>query len=494
MESQVSGRGLIAPFLAFAIFCLLPAPAPALDFHARVETRYQLQAGDNALDNDLFQYHFLELSFLKNFTFSWNGGARKDLDGEVNTLVSDNVEKTDIAFRGLADAVNRDQSLEYRIYSAYVKYDTGRFGALLGRYCPVDYEFSQFDGLLLWASPFDWLRLEAFGGKPWHYGYLSNPSYYWAADEVIVGAGADCLLLGQKLQLSLRYLFLRELTRRDALIGETAETYLSNDHLSKLRLSWTPLPWLNAGILASLLGPDPRGLQGWVYGGIEPLLVRYTVNYDMQFIDIADISDRLTQFSSFLGASHPYLHLSVDLSRSFSDLLPLRGFFDDLELELGYEHRQPLSEDARSMFNPQYDQLRVGALASVRGGWSMLLFYNFILSTGLENDLHAVGGELGKKWDKVEVRIGSSYQAHSFETNYTQTLVQDSFFAQEYYLRLKWTISRFFDLSLKGSYENVLLSSLTGIVSDELVYTPLTELFSEPRNYFRFDLRAGYRY
>ena len=496
MESQVSEKPLIAPLLAFISLCLLlaPHPAPALDFHARVETRYQLQAGDNALDNDLFQYHFLELSFLKNFNFSWNGGVRKDLDGTVNTLTSGNVEKTDIALRGLPDAVNSDQSLEYRIYSAYLKYDIGRFGALLGRYCPNDYEFSQFDGLLLWASPFDWLRIEAFGGKPWHYGYVSDFSYYWAADEFIVGAGTDCLLLDQKLLLSLRYLFLRELTRRDALIGAPAETYLSSDHLSKVRLAWTPVPWLNAGIVASLLGPDPRGLQSWVYGSIEPWLLSYAVNYDMQFIDIADIFDRLTQFSSFLGASHPYLRVSVDLTKSFSSYFRLGGFFDDMELELSYEHRQPLSEADRSMFNPQYDQLRVGTLVSVRGGWSLLLFYNFILSTGLENDLHAVGGELCKKWDKFEARLGSSYQAHRFESDYTQTLVRDSFYAQEYYVRLKWIINRFFDLSLKGSYENVLLSSLTGVMNDEVVYAPMTELFSEPRNYFRFDLRAGYRY
>ena len=489
-------RFVTVVLLFLAAFSLRLTPAIALDLQARVDTRYQLQAGDRAVDNDLYQYHYLELPFLKFFTFSWNGGVRKDLDGTINELSAANVEKTDIALRGLADAVNTDQSLEYRIYSAYVKFDLGRFGALLGRYTPYDYELAQYDGLLLWASPLDWLRIEAFGGKPWHYGYIGDFRYYWDAAELVVGAGMDLAFRDDSLRLALRYLFLREQTRLDALIGETPGIYLSSDHLSKARVTWDAAPWLQAGAAGSFLNLSPRGLQAWVSGSVDSLLISYSLNYGMQFIDIADLSDRLTQFSSFLTASHPYLSLSAEVTKNFSDLVSFKGFFTDLELELAYEHRQPLEKADRSMFNPQYDQFRVGTLLAARGGWSMLLFYNFVLSTGLQNDLHAVGGELAKKWERIDARLGSAYYANRFETDYTETLVRDSFFAQEYYLKVKWRISRAFDLSLKGAYERALVSSLTSTekINELVISAPMTELSSEPRNYFRFDLRAGYRY
>jgi hypothetical protein len=468
--------------------------AAALDLQARVETRYQLQLGDGALDNDVFQYHFLQLPFLKSFTFGWSGGLRKDLDGQTDGTAT--AEQNDLALRGLPDAVNADQSLEYRIYSAFLRFDAKRFGALVGRYNVQDYALSQFDGLLLWASPLDWLRLEAFGGKPWHYGYLADFNAYWQAEELVAGAGADLSLLDDRLRLALRYQYLRELTHREALIGETPDTYLSSDHLAKARLSLSPAPWLEAGLSAAFLALQPKVLEFWASGYIERLLASYSLGLTTQFIDIADLSDRLTQYSALLGSSHPYVSVSAGLSKDFSDLLNLKGFFTALQFELGYEHRQPLAQEDRSMFNPQYDQARAGLLLAVRGDWSLLVDYNLLLSSGLENNLHVIGGELAKKWERIEFQLGSSFYANRFQSDYTQTVFTDSFFSQEYYLKAKWKISRAFDLSVRGTYEHVLLSSLTSVdkVNDLVVYEPMTELFSEPRDYFRLDIRTGYRY
>jgi len=487
-----------APVLLLFLAVLGPLPpcAGALDLQARVETRYQLQAGDGALDNDVFLYHFLELPFLKRFTFGWNGGLRKDLDGTTDSVPGATPEATDIALRGLPDAVNPDQTLEYRIYSAYLRFELERFGVLAGRYNPRDYEWSQFDGLLLWATPIDRLRLEAFGGKPWHYGYLSDFGSYWGAGELVAGAGADLSLLDDRLQLALRYQYLRELTHREALIGEPVDTYLSNDHLTKLRLSLAPTPWLEAGLSGKLLGLQPRVLEFWASGYVEQWLASYSLGFATQFIDIAELSDRLTLFSALLGSSHPYLSVSAGVSKDFSDLLNLKGFFTALQLELNYEHRQPLAQADRSMFNPQYDQARVGLLLALRGDWSLLVDYNFVVSTGLENDLHAVGGELAKKWEKIDVRLGSSFYANRFQSDYTETVFSDSFFSQEYYLKAKWRITRAFDVSLRGAFEHTRVSSLTSLtkVNEFLVYEPMTELFSEPRDYYRLDVRAGYRY
>ncbi len=487
------GLGML---LFLAVLVPLPPPASALDLQARVETRYQLQAGDGALDNDVFLYHFLELPFLQRFTFGWTGGLRKDLDGTTDSAPGATPEATDIALRGLPDAVNPDQTLEYRIYSAFLRFELERFGVLVGRYNPRDYEFSQFDGLLVWGTPIDRLRLEAFGGKPWHYGYLSDFSTYWGAGELVAGAGADLSLLGDRLQLALRYQFLRELTHREALIGEPVDTYLSSDHLTKLRLSLTPTPWLEAGLSGKFLALQPRVLEVWASGYIEPWLASYSLGCVTQFIDISELSDRLTLYSALLGASHPYISVSAGLSKEFTDLLPFKGFFKAVQLELNYEHRQPLAQADRSMFNPQYDQARAGLLVAVRGDWSLLVDYNFVVSTGLENDLHAVGGELAKKWDKIDVRLGSSFYANRFQSDYTETVFSDSFFSQEYYLRARLKISRAFDVSLRAVFERTRVSSLTSLtkVNELVVYEPMTELFSEPRNYYRLDVRAGYRY
>ncbi len=487
-------RAIAGVVLFLAAFGPRLQTAAALDLQARVETRYQLQVGDGALDNDVYQYHSLTLPFLKSFSLGWSGGLRKDLDGQTDGTAS--AEQNDLALRGLPDAVNADQSLEYRIYSAFLRFDVERFGVLVGRYNAQDYAFSQFDGLLLWASPLEWLRLETFGGKPWHYGYLSDFETYWNAEELIVGAGADVSFLDESLRLALRYQYLRELTSRDALIGEPADTYIASDHLSKIRGTWAAAPWLEAGILVSMLDLTLKSWELWVNGNIEPLLASYSLGCVMQFVDIADLSDRLTLYSALLGASHPYLSATVGLTKDFTDLLGFKGFFTALQFELGYEHRQPLRAEDLSMFNPQYDQFRAGLLLAVRGDWSLLVDYNLLLSSGLENNLHVIGGELAKKWDRIEFQLGSSFYANRFQSDYTQTVFTDSFFSQEYYLKAKWRISRAFDLSVRGTYEHVLLSSLTSVdkVNDLVVYEPMTELFSEPRDYFRLDIRTGYRY
>ena len=89
------------------------------------------------------------------------------------------------------------------------------------------------------------------------------------------------------------------------------------------------------------------------------------------------------------------------------------------------------------------------------------MFYSFLLTSNIQNTLTVVGGEIGKKWGVLDVRLGSSFNASLYQTDYTQTIIQDSFYAQEYYLRVKWQVNRSFDVSLKASYENILLTSIT---------------------------------
>ncbi len=220
------------------------------------------------------------------------------------------------------------------------------------------------------------------------------------------------------------------------------------------------------------------------------------MDFQSQFIDVSALSDRLTEFATLLTASDPYVDAAVTLTENIAGFFPQGWFLSDVELELSYDHRQPVFVSDLSMFNPQYDQFRVSTLLGARGGWTLQVFYSFLFTSNIQNTLNVVGGELGKKWGPLDVRLGSSFNASLYETDYTQTVIQDSFYAQEYYLRAKWQVNRSFDLSLKASYESILLTSITGgqPLNPDVDYAAMTTLNDGARNYFRFDMRAGFRY
>jgi hypothetical protein len=480
-------------------------PAGALDYTGRIDTRYLFRAGDNAFGNNVYNYHSLELSLFTGLTFSWYGGVIASLNptvnsyGVVNTL-DGTTELSDNALRNLQDAGNPGQYVNYTLYSAFVKYNAGIFGATLGRCNPADYDLIRFDGLFAWAQPLDWLRVEAFGGLPWHYAFISNPSdilQSWTSGELAAGGGVDLTFLDEALKFSVKYLYLQEATASSGLIGSTSSTYMSADSLTKAYVSWSGWDWLNAGAGATAFDLSPLGANAWVSGTIEFLHLSYYADFQSQFIDVSAISDRLTQFAAILTSSNPYLDGSVSLTEELGAFfLPQKGFLTGIELELTYEHRQPVYASDLSMFNPQYDQFRIGTLLGANGGWTMQLFYSLLLTSGVQNTLHVVGGEIGRKWDAFDIRLGSSFNASQYQTDYTQTVLQDSFYAQEYYLRGKWQINRSFDVSLRAAYENILLTSITSgqPLNTDVTAASLSTLNDTLRNYFRVDLRAGFRY
>lgn len=491
-------RGAMAAALVLLGLLGVVAPAGALDFTGRIDTRYTLQAGDYAFENDIYNYHSLDLAFSRNFTFSWYGGVIASLSPRVNTISADGSEISDNALRTLQDAGNPGQYVNYTLYSAYLKYDARVFGAMLGRFAPADYDFTRFDGLIIWAAPFQWLRLEALGGMPWHYAYVSNPgvvSQYWTAGEMAAGGGADLRFFDESLRLSLKYLYLQEAADTSGLIN-SASTYISADSLAKGSVSYMGVPWLNAGAAFSMLDVSPLSARAWATGSIEPINLSYSADCQVQFVGVSALSDRLTEFAAILTAGDPYVDASVELTEDFAGFFPRGGFLSDIELELSYEHRQPVSAADLSMFNPQYDQLRVAALLGAQGGWTAQVFYALLLTSGIENTLHIVGGEIGKKWSVLDIRLGSSFNASLYQTDYTQTIVEESFYAQEYYLKAKWQVSRSFDVSLKAAYENILLTSITSAtpLNQDVDYAYVTGLDDAARNYFRFEVRAGFRY
>ena len=62
-------------------------------------------------------------------------------------------------------------------------------------------------------------------------------------------------------------------------------------------------------------------------------------------------------------------------------------------------------------------------------------------------------------------------------------------------MRAKWQINRSFDVSLRAAYENIQLTSITsGEVLNPVEYNAISVLNDSLRNYFRIDLRVGFRY
>ena len=493
--NNIFSKGVIIALCLIPVFFMLANRAQALDYQVRLDTDYKLDIGDGATDNDIYQYHTLGLYFLKNFSFEWYGGIRKDLGVEIEEATATE-DKTDVAFRGIADAANSDRTLEYRVYSAILKYDSKRFGAQIGRSYLYDYEFPTFDGLMAWGYPVEWLRIEGFGGKPWHYDYINNFSNYWGEGEAVAGVGTDFLFADIGLYIYLRYLYLRELTQRNYLIGQTTDTFLSKDHVYKIKASYYYSDWLGAGLSSSIHNTDARNMHVWAGGYFEKIMVTYYTDYYMQLTGISDLGDRVTQFSTFLTASNPYLRFSVDLSKSFADVFNLTGPLSDILLEVLYEHRQPTDSSDESGFNPNYNMIQVGTVFATESRWYLNIFYETVLTTNTVNNIHFVGGEIAKKWDKLNARIGSSYYTNRYETTNTSTVIEDTFNAQEYYLKVKWLPVKGLDISCRAAFERSEFKSLTDTtkINPDVESGEATEIITEPRNYFKFDVRVGYAF
>lgn len=467
----------------------------SFDFQGRIDTKYDYKKSstDNYTDSDIYQYHSLDMNFTNNFSFSWFGGLRKDLDGSFNSI-SGGKEKSDVAFRGLPDAYNEDQKLEYRIYTGYFKYDSKSVGASLGRTLLWDYEFAQFDGFMLWLKPASWLKLEGFAGKPYSYGYYNDYSNYWNESEFIGGGGATISLMKNRFSAAVRYFNLREVTEREIMIGEPSDTFLSNDNYTKLNLTYAIFDMMKIYVSSAMINSKGRNVDATLSGYSESILFGYRLNYYRQFSDIKDFGDRLSQFSYFLTALHPYQKASASFNKSLADIFSLTGPLSDIELEGSYEYQMPVDSKDESRFNPKYRVMRGGVILATNTMCYLNLFYENVTTFTEKNDVQAYGGEISKKWKVLTVKLGSAYYAHKYEATYSTTELKDSFYSREYYFGLKWAPIKSLDLSVKASYEKAEISSLTNTsqINPNITYVPMTEIYSSPRDYMRFEVKLGY--
>ncbi|MBN2041339.1 MAG: hypothetical protein JW864_14965 [Spirochaetes bacterium] len=497
-KDQITGLCICRYIILILLFCLILVPsekAVGLDYHGKIDTRYQYRGGDDEADQDIYQYHSFNLEFLKNLTFEWFGGLRKDLDGTNSS--SDGLEDaSDVSLRGLPDAANEDQTLEYRIYTAFFKYNTEKYGALLGRSLLWDYEFSEFDGIKAWGSIVDWLKLEGFAGKPWHYGYYNDISNYWDENEFIAGTGSVFSFPEYKLDFALRYINLREQTEKETEIDEPSDTFISNDNLFKGNISYKYSEQLRAYLSVAYYETTPRNIDFSLNGYSGNLMLGYRLNFYQQFMDIDDFGNRLTQFSSFLTASRAYQRVSADAYKSLANIFNLTGPVNDVEVGCTYEYRRPLYDSDESQFNPEYHLIRAGLMIAMKGMYYVHGFYENITTVDTQNDMQAFGGEFSKKWKKMSVRLGTSYYAHKYEAQYSETLIKDSFYAREYYLRFRWKPLEYLDVSLKGSYEIAEITSLTDTSNQnqDINAESVTEIITEPRDYYKFEIQIGYTF
>ncbi len=498
-ENLASGKWhyftAITLLLIFIIVLFIKKGVRAMDYGGRIDTQYQYRTGDDEADQDVYQFHAFELSFSKDLSFEWNGGLRYDIDGK-NTSASGLDDASDVALRGLPDAVNEEMNLEYRIYSAFVKYKTALFSTQIGRSFLWDYEFSHFDGAMIWLKPLDWITIEGFVGKPWHYAYYNDYSKYWDESESIGGGGVIFKFRKQKLDFALRYLNLRELTEKTTETGEASDTFLSNDNLTRAALSYTPLRIIRADISASFIDNEGRNIDAGLSGYSSEYLFTYRVNYYRQFMDIEYYGSRLSQYSSFLTANHPYHKASVYITKSLADIFGFIGPVSDMEIEAGYEYRGPVDLDERDSFNPEYQLIRGGLIAAINEKYYLNIFSETIITTGDRNDTRTFGGEISRKWKTLIIKLGSAYFVHKYEQNYSDTLIKDSFYAREYYFNVKWMPIKSLDVSLKATYEQAELSSLTDTSkqNQDVVSEPITEIITEPRDYMKVKLKVGYMF
>ncbi len=479
--------------ICFALIFVLPGYA--LDFQGRIDTRYEFKKSDDDRSNvqEIYQFHSFDINFTEKFSIEWFGALKKSFrETEDDSGMSD---QSDVAFRGLPDAYNKNQNLEYRIYSGLFKYTSKAYGASLGRTQLMDYEFSQFDGGMVWIKPLQWLKLEGFAGKPYSYGYYNDYSNYWNENEFIGGGGASVSLLKQKLNFSIRYFKLKELTDQGLYVDEPKETVMTNDNFTKARVSYAIADWMKAYVSSAMINSRGRNIDATLGGYSEYLLFNYRLNYYRQFSDITDFGSRFSQFSQFMTAYHPYQQASFSFSKSLADIFRLTGPVSDIELEGSYEYRMPNDSADESRFNPKYRAVRGGILLAANSMCYLNLFYENITSYTTKNDIQAYGGEISKKWKTLTVRLGSGYYAHKYEAAYSTTEVRDSFYAREYYFGLRWTPVKSLDISLKGSYERAQISSLTDtskVNPDNYTYTSSPLIFSEPREYMRIQVKLGY--
>ncbi len=483
--------------LIILLFC---SPAiSAVDFNGRIDTRYQFRFGDWSVDNDLLQYHFFDVRLSEAFSIEWYGVLKKDLDKKIEdvyVLQGDPKEYSDVAFRGLPDAANSEYQVEYRIFSAFFQNKSKIYGVQLGRNYLSTYGFNTFDGAQVWMNPFPWLRMEALGGKPWHYAYYIANTPYYDSKEFIAGGGFDFMFKEISLYGHLKYLNLHEKTDVTYLIGDPAQTTISNDHFIKADLSFKPDLRFQTDLQTSIMNEQARNFNFSLRGFLQRQMLTYRLEYFRQLVGIQDLGNSLNQYSLFLGASQPFHRMNAVINQSLTKFFNLSGPVQSMEVEISYAYRAPIDASDKNAYNPSFQSIRGGFIFANQQMYYLHLFFDYLFYASEKNDMLASGGEIGRNWQKMKLSLGTAFFVQKYDYEYSTTQIKDSFYAREYYLNFEYSFTKQWKIICKASLEQAEMSSLTSTttVNPGLQQDSRTELISDPRNYVTFDIRAAYTF
>ena len=447
------------------------------EYEMQLQSSYRIKAGDHSTDQDIYQYHVLNIKFNPFLFLSYNAGLRKDLDSNSSAYLKGNIDSTDYSMREINDSVNRNRKLEYRIYGASLNYDTQKVKVAMGRNFAYKYSYQIYDGFSTVLAPVKWFVFDFFGGIPWKYNYRK----YYVNGEYTAGSGLSLLPLKGKLLFDVRYMNLNQqsYTQTTAVNAAASDNIIRSDDLIQAKSGIYLYRPVQFHISSSFLNAKPYNAETVMFGQWDHLLLDYSVGYYNQFYSMENHTSHLNLYSTLLSAARPYQRVSGRVQKSFADWLNQEGFLNNIELEFDYEKRfaQPGN---RNRFNPEYDMFRTGFITAFRNKLFLQLFCDYFITKAIKNNTISAGGELNKKWKTVTLALGSGYYFYKFESDYYNMLYEDTFNAREYYINFKWKINKYVFVQTKTVYEWAHLKSLTNATIDPLLEN---QIYMENRDY-----------
>jgi len=480
---------LLRYFFGFLlIFFEATGPAYGLETKIRLDNRIVSQWGDNAHDLDFYQSHVFSAQFNPFFSLRYSGALKKDLDATQSAVLPGSLDASDVAFRDYADSINPAQTWQYSLYEAFVTYENPFFSADLGRQYRFEFNGAAFDGLLMSYQPSNWIRMVTFAGIPWH----SDFHNYYPLQEQTSGALVHLENDEQNLMGDLRYTFLRESlpTAITPVRTSQAPRVSVESHLLQANIGYEAADWLKTDVALSAL-PTPKLkpmlLTVYLQGEFESILVDYKASYSNQFVNLSDLTDRLSSYSMLLGSSAAYQDVNLFVYKSFYDLFTKSKILEDIQLELGGEKRFVTKPGDITQFNPEYLMGQIGLIVALRGKWLFHVYYDTYVTTGVENTTNAVGGDITKKWKDFTMSAGTGFYKYHYQTDYSGVLVSDRFDSRDVFIRMHWDLNKNVGFKLQGLYNWASLASLSRFLVDDTAWAPL---ISRNREYYKLDFNV----
>lgn len=476
-------RALSFLLLAFCCLFFYPRIVYGLDYNIRVDSRFQMQFGDNAEDKNFLQTHILRVNFSPEVSFHWTGVLRKDLDGMQSKVLPGNFDASDVAFRNYFDSMDAKQPWLYSLYEAYLSYENSKLTLSLGR--QINLNLAMFDGVYLKFTPWDWVMLSTFAGVPWHADFQYN-----LLKEHTFGLNTRFQTDDKALFADVQYVFLRENLPVIKATAGTAivDSEIVESHYLKVISGYELADWMQLGLdFSALPYPvfQPFMLNAYIQGDIEGWLLDYKAGYTNQLTDISQLTGTLTSYSLLLNSSRAYQNVNLYLYKSIYNLFKKGSLVEDIQLEVGAEKRFLTDPSRVSKYNPEYFMIQAGFLTAFKEKWILHLYYDFFNSAQSDNTSNGFGADLTKKWKSFYISMGTAFIKYSYSSSFSGTVVSDNFDVREAYIKMDWLFHKNLSAKIQGTYDWAAMSSLSNFLVDSSSTEPL---ISRSREYYKVDM------